>query len=74
MNSRPGYRKCIANQGMPLMSDPDMYGDMWIEFEIIYPDRLNSEQKRSIKEALINNSHVQQQQQQQQQLEQKRIS
>ena len=39
---------------MPLMTDPDKYGDLIIEFNIEYPSRLNSNQKFYIKEALIN--------------------
>ncbi len=36
------------------MSNPDKYGDMIIEFDVDYPNALNSEQKSWIKEALIN--------------------
>lgn len=49
---------------MPLMKDPDKYGDLIIEFDIEYPHRLNPEQKLYIKEALINGKKHQQQQQQ----------
>lgn len=51
---RPGFKKRIPGQGMPLMSNPDKYGDMIIEFEVEYPSALNSEQKFLIKEALVN--------------------
>ncbi len=46
---------------MPLMKDPDKYGDLIIEFDIEYPHRLNPDQKLYIKEALINNKKQQHQ-------------
>ena len=49
----PGYRKRIPNQGMPLMRNPDTYGDLLIEFDIEYPSTLNADQKSLIKEALL---------------------
>jgi DnaJ family protein B protein 13 len=52
---RPGYKKRIPGQGMPLISNPDKYGDMIIEFNVEYPTGLDTEQKFHIKEALINN-------------------
>lgn len=36
------------------MSNPDQYGDMIIEFNVEYPQALNTDQKLYIKEALIN--------------------
>lgn len=48
---------------MPLMSDPDKYGDMIIEFEVEYPTGLNSDQKLYLKEALVNNQHTKKQHQ-----------
>ncbi|CAF1135927.1 unnamed protein product [Adineta ricciae] len=50
---RPGYKKRIPGQGMPLMSDADKYGDLIIEFDVEYPRGLNSDQKLYIREALI---------------------
>ena len=60
---RPGFKKRIPNQGMPLMSNPDKYGDMTIEFEVEYPSGLNSDQKLYIKEALVNNQNAKKQHQ-----------
>jgi len=60
---RPGYKKRIPGQGMPLIKDPDKYGDLIIEFDVEYPHKLNSDQKLYIKEALINNKKQQQQHQ-----------
>jgi len=56
---RPGYKKRIPGQGMPLMKDPEKYGDLIIEFDVEYPQRLNPDQKLYIKEALINNKKQQ---------------
>ncbi len=53
--SRPGYKKRLPGQGMPLMKDPEKYGDLIIEFDIQYPRGLTSDQKLYIKEALIIN-------------------
>jgi DnaJ-class molecular chaperone len=53
--SRPGYKKRLPGQGMPLMKDPEKYGDLIIEFDVQYPRGLTSDQKLYIKEALINN-------------------
>lgn len=40
---------------MPLVADPDKYGDLVIDFDVEYPHGLNPDQKLFIKEALINN-------------------
>ncbi|UJR28275.1 hypothetical protein I4U23_009525 [Adineta vaga] len=63
---RPGYKKRIPSQGMPLMSNPDKYGDLIIEFDVEYPQKLNSDQKLYIREALIHNPNDKKQHQQQQ--------
>ena len=47
----------MPGQGMPLMSDPEKYGDLIIEFDVEYPQGLSSDQKLYIKEALVNNQH-----------------
>jgi DnaJ-class molecular chaperone len=62
--SRPGYKKRIPGQGMPVMTNPDKYGDLIIEFDVEYPHGLNSDQKLYIREALINNKKQHQQQNQ----------
>ncbi|CAF2395747.1 unnamed protein product [Rotaria sp. Silwood2] len=54
---RPGYKKRIPAHGMPLMTDPDKYGDLIIEFDVVYPYGLNPDQKLYIKEALINDQN-----------------
>jgi DnaJ-class molecular chaperone len=59
---------------MPLMSDPDKYGDMIIEFDVEYPNGLSSDQKLYIKEALINNQHTKKPHQQQNQNRKKAVT
>jgi DnaJ-class molecular chaperone len=59
---------------MPLMSNPDKYGDMFIEFDVEYPNGLNSDQKLYIKEALINNQSNKKQHQQQNQHRKKAVT
>ncbi|CAF1558268.1 unnamed protein product [Rotaria magnacalcarata] len=61
---RPGYKKRIPGHGMPLMTDPDKYGDIIIDFDVEYPIGLSPDQKLFIKEALINNLNNKKQQQQ----------
>jgi DnaJ-class molecular chaperone len=63
---RPGFKKRIPGQGMPLMSNPDKYGDMIIEFDVEYPTGLDIDQKSYIKEALVNNPNTKKQHHQQQ--------
>ncbi|CAF1082563.1 unnamed protein product [Adineta steineri] len=63
---KPGYKKRIPGQGMPIMTNPDKFGDMIIEFDVEYPNGLNSDQKLYIKEALINNQPIKKHQQNQQ--------
>lgn len=50
---------------MPLMKDPEKYGDLIIEFDVEYPQKLNRDQKLYIKEALISSTvrkqHIQHQ-------------
>ena len=38
---------------MPISKDPNTKGDLIIQFNIEFPDQLNPEQKRMLKEALL---------------------
>jgi len=71
---KPGFKKCIPGQGMPLMSNPDKYGDMIIEFDVEYPSALNSDQKLFIKEALVNYQSTKKQHQHQTQNRKKAVT
>ena len=59
---------------MPLMSNPDKYGDMIIEFDVDYPNRLDSDQKEAIKEALVHTQIHKKQYQQQNQYRKKVVT
>jgi len=50
---RPGYQKIVPGEGMPISKDPNKKGDLIIQFNIEFPNQLNPEQKRMLKEALL---------------------
>lgn len=50
---KPGYQKVVPSEGMPISKDPTTKGDLIIEFNIEFPNQLNPEQKRMLKEALL---------------------
>ena len=50
---RPGYQKIVPSEGMPISKDPATKGDLIIQFNIEFPNQLNPEQKRMLKEALL---------------------
>ena len=50
---RPGYQKVVPTEGMPISKDPNTKGDLIIQFNIEFPNQLNPEQKRMLKEALL---------------------
>lgn len=50
---RPGYQKVVPTEGMPISKDPNTKGDLLIQFNIEFPNQLNPEQKRMLKEALL---------------------
>lgn len=43
----------VPSEGMPMSKDPALKGDLIIEFNIEFPNKLNPEQKRMLKEALL---------------------
>ncbi|XP_006813296.1 dnaJ homolog subfamily B member 13-like [Saccoglossus kowalevskii] len=49
----PGYRKAVPSEGMPLSKDPDMKGDLQVQFDIEFPKQLTPEKKHLIKQALL---------------------
>ncbi|XWS34934.1 hypothetical protein CRYUN_Cryun21dG0080100 [Craigia yunnanensis] len=48
----PGQEVVIPNEGMPISKEPSKKGHLKIKFEIIFPSRLNAEQKSDLKRAL----------------------
>jgi len=47
----PGDILCVPGQGMPIKGKPDQFGELIIQFEVKFPDKITEEQKRLIKEA-----------------------
>ena len=36
--------------GMPFFNSPDKYGNLYVEFKIVFPDKLNKEQYKKLSE------------------------
>lgn len=49
----PGYRKRVVGEGMPLVNDPSMRGDLVVEFRIQFPQTLSPQQKSLARQALV---------------------
>nr|CAB3238721.1 hsp40 heat shock protein 40 [Phallusia mammillata] len=49
----PKYTKVIPGEGMPLSKSPTEKGDLTLEFDIQFPERLTSEKKQLIRQALL---------------------
>ena len=49
---KPGQEVVIPNEGMPISKEPSKKGHLKMKFEIIFPSRLNAEQKSDLKRAL----------------------
>lgn len=49
---RPGHRIPLKGEGMPIIGFATK-GDLLIEFDVIFPEKLSRNQKKLIKEALI---------------------
>ena len=47
----PNYTKIVKGEGMPTESGE--FGDLRIEFDIVFPERLTPEKKNLIKSALL---------------------
>ena len=50
---RPGYKKIVPDEGMPMSSDPAQKGDLTIEFNIEFPTSLTPERKDLVRTALL---------------------
>lgn len=50
--TRPGDVKLVVGEGMPMRSRGERYGDLIIEFEICYPERIDKEQMDLLRTAL----------------------
>lgn len=50
--TKPNTAKRIAGQGLPMPKQPTRRGDMIIEFDIVFPDRLSSSAKEILADTL----------------------
>ncbi|SYZ65834.1 heat_shock_protein_DNAJ (plasmid) [Leishmania braziliensis MHOM/BR/75/M2904] len=50
--TKPGDVKCVIGEGMPVHRQPSKFGNLVIEFEVTYPDRIESAQLQLLREAL----------------------
>ncbi|KAK7107880.1 dnaJ homolog subfamily B member 13-like [Littorina saxatilis] len=50
---KPGYKKIVPTEGMPMSSDPTQKGDLIIEFNIEFPASLTPERKDFVRTALM---------------------
>eukprot|EP00920_Eleutheroschizon_duboscqi_P006788 GHVT01015859.1.p1 GENE.GHVT01015859.1~~GHVT01015859.1.p1 ORF type:complete len:344 (+),score=55.40 GHVT01015859.1:608-1639(+) len=48
----PTSKKVVKGQGMPVKSQPGQFGDLIIEYDIVFPRSLTQEQKRKVKDVL----------------------
>jgi len=48
----PGYILKLDGQGMPLHGSPDIAGNLYITFTILFPDKVNQEQIEGFKKLL----------------------
>merc|ERR1712098_962800 len=48
----PSYKKTVFGEGMP-KRDSKEKGNLYIEFDVVFPERLSPERKLLIKEALL---------------------
>ena len=49
---RPGYCKVISGEGMPDQKNPNMKGNLVINFNVQFPNHLSEEQKRQVSSIL----------------------
>lgn len=50
---KPGYKKVVPREGMPISTSPEEKGDLVIEFDIEFPQSLTPDRKELIKRALL---------------------
>lgn len=49
---KPGHEVVIQNEGMPISKDPTKKGNLTIKFDVVFPSRLNAEQKSDLRRVL----------------------
>jgi chaperone protein DnaJ len=46
----PGDVLCVPNQGMPVRGKVETFGDLVVQFDVKFPDKVTEDQKKAIKE------------------------
>ena len=54
---QPGTLKTVEDLGMPFFNSQNRYGNLYIDFQIIFPDKLSEVQVKKITE-LLNNTKI----------------
>lgn len=49
---KPGFRKTIPGEGMPISKSPGNKGDMIIDFDVVFPSALSTDQKEILRSVL----------------------
>ena len=49
---RPGQVKCVVGEGMPVHGQPSLKGNLYISFEVEYPESISPQQQATIRSAL----------------------
>ena len=49
---RPGMKRRITGEGLPLPKHPDRRGDLVVEYEVTFPERLSQSARDTIAEVL----------------------
>ena len=49
---QPESLKTVKNLGMPFFNSPNKYGNLYIEFKIVFPEKLTKEQNKILNEVL----------------------
>jgi len=44
----PGDLLCVKDQGMPIIGQPDRFGDLYVEFNVIFPSKLTEVQRKAL--------------------------
>jgi len=44
----PGELLCVAEQGMPIVGQPEKYGDLYVQFNVTFPDKLSEAQRKAL--------------------------
>lgn len=49
---KPGQVKCLDDEGLPVHGQPHLKGNLYIQFEVYYPDGLSPQQQEALKYVL----------------------